>query len=114
MIRIAQTVRYRLLTQHADNSKEGAGREQREKSGLIDALRIVILAVRKSKEPRLHAVCQNHQQQRRPCVQVRDDTIVVRPRQHVGVERHKQIIQELPDDTAQPVDGGVLRQGFHL
>ena len=104
----------RTLEQHAQNGKEGRGGEQRRPCGSIDLLRVVALAVSETEEPRLHAVGQDHQQQRRPRVQVRDDAVVRRLLQHICVQRHKEPVQELAHNATDAVYGSVFGQRTHL
>ena len=88
MVGVIQHIRDGLPEKDDEQCEEGTGTEQRDKSRLIDALGIIILAVYEAEETRLHTISKDDEQQRSPGIQVRHDTIVVLLHQHIGVERN--------------------------
>ena len=113
MVGVAQR-RSNGAAEHAtEHRKEQRGGEERHHGCNIHRVRVRTLFVGKAEEPRLHAVGEDDQQQRRPCVEIGYDTIVGLLRQHIGVERHQQPVEKLTDDRRKPVDSGLLRQDFH-
>ena len=76
---------------------------------------IATLFVGEAEEGRLHSKGKHHKQQRRPCIYVSNNTILPRLHTHLGsVERHKQIVEETPHNTAQSINYRIFKKRLQL
>ena len=97
----------------AQHGKQQRGGEKADHRRSIDRVRVLLVLVGKAEEPRLHTIGEYHQQERRPRIEVGDNTVIRLLRQHIGVQRHQQPVEELADNGRETVDNGVFRQTFH-
>lgn len=113
MVGVAEEVGYGLRKDTTEDGKEQRGSEKRTHGGDIHRVRMVAFLVGKAEETRLHAIGEDDEQEGRPRVEVGDNTIVGLLREDVGIEWHKEPVEELADDGRKPVNDGLLRQYFH-
>lgn len=113
VVGVAEEVGNGLRKDTTEDGKEQRSGKERAHGGDIHRVRIVAFLVGKAEETRLHAIGEDDEQEGRPSVEVGDDTIVGLLREDVGIERHKEPVEEPADDGRKPVDDGLLRQYFH-
>ena len=75
MVRIAQDVSDRLMENDHQQGEECAGNEERKVRRFIHRMRIKFIAVGETEESGLHTIGKKNQQQGRPSIDVRYDTV---------------------------------------
>ena len=85
----------------------------RYECGGIHAQGILLAFVDEAEKRRLHAECQQHEQQRHIAVNFRHNAVTARfHRKFCRIERYQQVVQKASHDATQTVDHRVLHQGF--
>ncbi len=109
MLRHKQHSRHRADEKRQHDDEKGRRGPDRDERGSVDRLGILLRLVGKTEEARLHAVIENHEEDSRHCVEDGHYAVFSR-REKMHVKRHKEPVEETPQDAAHAVDGRVLGQ----